>query len=53
MNIRQEKFIYARIKDYEKRLSEVEKVLNIRSNEELQLQEQAGEDEHREELNRA
>ncbi len=34
MNVRQEKFIYARIKDYDKRLKVLEDLLNVRSGEE-------------------
>ncbi len=34
MNIKQEKFIYARIKDYDKRLKTIEKLLNVQTGEE-------------------
>ena len=34
MNIKQEKFIYARIKDYDKRLKTIEKLLKVQTGEE-------------------
>lgn len=34
MNVKQEKFIYARIKDYDKRLRVLEELLNVHSGEE-------------------
>lgn len=31
MNIKQERFVYARIKDYDRRLRELEKLMNVHS----------------------
>ena len=34
MNVKQEKFVYARIKDYDRRLRRLEQLLNVHSGEE-------------------